>query len=188
MTHFDLSRRGALLQFLLTCATCAWIGAIAWIAKEPLLFPAFGATTFIVFWVPHLPPAAPRNAICAHLAAAAIGWLALRALGPSNPWLADAPEWLAKVGAPSLALGVTCFVMHATRWIHPPAGATTLIFAMGMLTRPLDIAMIGLGIAGACASAWVAHRATGRPYPLWAPNPAPVMPSHAGEERLRRSA
>lgn len=178
-----------LFQVVLTGATCAWIAALTWKSGQPFLFPSLGASTFIVLWVPHLPPAAPRNAICSHVVGAVIGWLALTALGHANPWFADEPLWLGKIGAPTVALGATCFFMHTTGFVHPPAGATTLGFAMGMLTNPLAIGVVGLGAVGVCASAWIAHRAMGRLYPLWSPmKHTPASLARVAEELVRRSA
>lgn len=178
MSLHEPSPRAAILLFAFTAAACALVAAIAWWSGEPLFFPALGATTFIVFWAPEQPAAAPRNALGAHVAGAIVGWLAFRYLGPSSPFGGGSATWLSKIAAPALALGVTSVVMLLARLPHPPAGATTLIFATGLLARPTDIAAIGSGVLCVAGLAWCAHRLTGRNYPLWSARRGPSLPSH----------
>ena len=65
------------------------------------------------------PLAQPRNLVGGHLISALIGVTAYKLLSP-YPWLAAA-----------LAVATSIAVMHATKTLHPPGGATALIFVMG---------------------------------------------------------
>ena len=50
---------------------------------------------------------------------------------------------------------------------HPPAGATTLIVALGIISRPRELAVIEVAVFLLVAQALVINRLAGLPYPLW---------------------
>ncbi|GAA0654337.1 hypothetical protein GCM10010193_00570 [Kitasatospora atroaurantiaca] len=56
---------------------------------------------------------------------------------------------------------------------HPPAGATTLIVAMGLLRTPGQLAVIMLAVVLLVVQGLLVNRLAGIPYPLWRPLPAP---------------
>ncbi len=120
------------------------IGALTLWTRTPLLFPALGASAFILTAFPSAPPAAPRNVIGAHTLAAAAGWLCFWAFGlvPGGASILSGGGW-EHVLAPALALGITTGLMLALDLAHPPAGATTLIVSLGFLPQPWHIAMVG---------------------------------------------
>ncbi|MFH1597209.1 MAG: HPP family protein [Pseudomonadota bacterium] len=66
-----------------------------------------------------VPLAQPRNLLGGHIISALIGVTAFKLLVP-HLWLAAA-----------LAVATSIAVMHATRTLHPPGGATALIAVMG---------------------------------------------------------
>jgi len=51
---------------------------------------------------------------------------------------------------------------------HPPAGATTLIISLGIVTKPSHLAVIELAVALLTVQAIVINRTAGLDYPLWA--------------------
>jgi CBS-domain-containing membrane protein len=62
-----------------------------------------------------------------------------------------------RVLAAALALGVTTAVLALVDRPHPPAGATTLIVALGLLDSPSELAAMGIAfvlLTGLCA-VWV---------------------------------
>lgn len=65
------------------------------------------------------PLAQPRNVLGGHVLSALIGVCAAQALG-ATPWLAAA-----------VAVATAIAVMHLTRTLHPPGGATALIAVIG---------------------------------------------------------
>lgn len=85
----------------------------------PLLIGSFGATAVLVYGVPHSPFAQPRNVLGGHVLSALTGVAAQNLLG--------ATPWLAAAAAASTAI----VVMHVTRTLHPPGGATALIAVIG---------------------------------------------------------
>jgi CBS-domain-containing membrane protein len=54
---------------------------------------------------------------------------------------------------------------------HPPAGATTLIVSLGIISKPRELVIIEAAVFLLVAQALVINRLAGLPYPLW--NAAP---------------
>lgn len=50
---------------------------------------------------------------------------------------------------------------------HPPAGATTLIVSLGIISRPKELAIIEAAVFLLVTQAIVINRLAGLPYPLW---------------------
>jgi CBS domain-containing membrane protein len=82
------------------------------------LIASMGASSVILFAVPHSPMAQPWPLVGSHLLSAVIGVAC--ALWLPNLWLA--------AGA---AVGLSIFAMYMTQSLHPPGGATALIPVIG---------------------------------------------------------
>lgn len=54
---------------------------------------------------------------------------------------------------------------------HSPAGATTLIVSLGLLSKPLDLFIIEITVLLLTLQALIINRLTGLPYPLWENRP-----------------
>ncbi len=80
-----------------------------------LLIGSFGASAVLIYGAIKSPLAQPRNLLGGHLIAALIGVTMVKICGPYL-WLAAA-----------LAVSLSIAVMHATKTLHPPGGATALI-------------------------------------------------------------
>lgn len=50
---------------------------------------------------------------------------------------------------------------------HPPAGATTLIVSLGIISRPRELAIIEIAVFLLVAQALLINRIAGLPYPVW---------------------
>ena len=110
----------------------SWIGAflgialVAWVdhyffdgTDLSLMIGSFGASAVLIYGAPRSPLAQPRNLIGGHVLSAIVGvtcWI----LFHHYPWLAEA-----------MAVATAIAVMHATRTLHPPGGATSLIAVIG---------------------------------------------------------
>lgn len=149
------------------------IGIMAGVALAtgaPFVFPSLGPTAFLVFYTPLLPAASPRNTICGHAVGVAAGYSSLVLFG-----LADAPPALshgvdgARVAAVALSLGLTSGAMVWLRVPHPPAGATTMLVSLGLLTAPTHLAVLLVAVVLLTFQAIAINRLAGIPYPLWAP-------------------
>jgi len=147
--------------------TMAAIGALAVWWAEPFVFPPIGATLFILFAFPLAQEANPRNVVGGHLIGLAAGIVALLIFG-----LVDVPpdttdlDWN-RLGAIVLSLAVAVSVLMGLRVLHIPAVATTLVVAMGLLSRPQDWAFMVIGVIVATALAVAINRLAGIPHPFW---------------------
>jgi CBS domain-containing membrane protein len=75
---------------------------------------------------------------------------------------------LNRVGAIALAVALTGGVLRLLRSAHPPAGATTIIVASGLLAKPQQILDILIGVLLLTIAGWLLNRAMGVPAPKWA--------------------
>jgi CBS-domain-containing membrane protein len=80
---------------------------------------SFGATAVLVYGIPNSPYSQPRNLIGGHIISAIVG-VSCALLLSSLPELAAAT-----------AVALSLILMHVTRTVHPPGGATTLIAVIG---------------------------------------------------------
>ena len=110
----------------------SWIGAFLGIAAVALInynifkgtdlfmiIGSHGASAVLIFGAIRSPLAQPRNLIGGHIISALIGVTAYNLLN-SHIWLAS-----------SVAVATAVAVMHATKTLHPPGGATALIAVIG---------------------------------------------------------
>ncbi len=102
------------------------IGTVAWLNQHllagtdlVLMIGSFGASAVLVYGAVRSPLAQPRNLVGGHVLSALVG-VACRDLIPHSPWLAAA-----------VAVATAIAVMHLTRTLHPPGGATALIAVTG---------------------------------------------------------
>lgn len=110
----------------------SWIGAFLGIALVALInynifnetdlvmiIGSFGASAVLIYGAIRSPLAQPRNLIGGHVISAVIGVTTYNLLN-SHMWLAS-----------SIAVATAIAVMHATKTLHPPGGATALIAVIG---------------------------------------------------------
>lgn len=110
----------------------SWVGsflgisAVAWIHYSLLpgsdllmLIGSFGASAVLLYGAVKSPLAQPRNLMGGHVLSAVIGVAAYTVLGEQL--------WLAAATAVATAIAV----MHLTKTLHPPGGATALIAVIG---------------------------------------------------------
>lgn len=122
---------------------------------------SFGASAVLIYGAPRSPLAQPRNLIGGHVLSALVG-VAIYYILPNPIWLSAA-----------LSVSLAIAVMHITKTLHPPGGATALIAIIG----GDRIHALGFGYAimpvfiGACLMlivAWIANNSVrGRRYPLY---------------------
>jgi CBS-domain-containing membrane protein len=122
----------------LSVVVLAVAGAIGIALKQPWLFPSLAPTLMVLAETPDEPAAHPRNVLVGHLVGIAAGLLALEATGlRSHPSAVQEGLSTRRVVAACIAIAVTALVLQLVRCAHPPAGATTLIVALGILrTNP----------------------------------------------------
>jgi CBS-domain-containing membrane protein len=110
----------------------SWVGSFLGIAAVSLIhyklidqvglmmiIGSFGASAVLIYGAIRSPLAQPRNLLGGHILSAFIGVTAFQWLG-SEPWLAA-----------SVAVSTSIALMHLTKTLHPPGGATALIAVIG---------------------------------------------------------
>lgn len=148
----------------------AIMAAAALATGQPFIFPSLGPTAFLLFYTPLLASASPRNTVAGHLIGVIAGYLALVLFGLVTAGVAmQEGVTPARVLAAAFSLGVTSGVMVWLHVPHPPAGATTLIVSLGIITKPPQLAVLMLAVLLIVGQALVINRLAGVAYPLWAP-------------------
>ena len=110
----------------------SWVGgflgiaAVAWASRLlfeghdlNLIIGSFGASAVLIYGAVRSPLAQPRNLMGGHFFSAVVGVTCYKLLHDA-PWLAE-----------SVAVATAIGLMHATRTLHPPGGATALIAVLG---------------------------------------------------------
>ncbi len=147
----------------------ALMALAAYLTGAPLVFPSLGPTAFLLFYTPRAAAASPRNTLAGHTIGVLAGYASLAAFGLTTAGPAGGHEvTAARVGAAALSLGLTAGFMVWLRVPHPPAGATTLIVSLGVITEPADQAVVMLGVLLLLVQGFVINRLAGIDYPLWA--------------------
>lgn len=99
-----------------------------------LIIGSIGASAVLLFGAIRSPLAQPRNLVGGHALSALIGvtvhLLLVREAAAPGVFLAIEP-FIISIATPALAVGLSIAVMHATRTLHPPGGATALVAVIG---------------------------------------------------------
>jgi CBS-domain-containing membrane protein len=165
----------AAFMFVNGFVTIGLLAVLAMVTRTPFVFPSLGPTAFLFFFTPTLPTASPRNTIYGHAIGIACGAGALWLTG-----LAHAPPAMVvgvdamRVFAAALSLASTGALMILCKAAHPPAGATTLIISLGIVTKPPHLALIEGAVALLTVQAIAINRLAGVDYPLWAARKPPA--------------
>lgn len=159
----------AAFMFVNGFISIAIVSVLAMITDAPLVFPSLGPTAFLLFFLPGSPTATPRHTLLGHGIGILCGYGALWVTG-----LVHAPPALAtgvdpaRVLAAALSLATTGALMILLKAAHPPAGATTLIISLGIITTPKHLVLIEIAVALMILQALAINRLAGVDYPLWA--------------------
>jgi CBS-domain-containing membrane protein len=105
------------------------IGAVAYVSYDlvdrtdlVMVIGSFGASAVLIYGAIKSPLAQPRNLMGGHIFSALVGVASYQLL-TAHVWLAAA-----------VAVATAIAVMHATKTLHPPGGATALIAVIGSET------------------------------------------------------
>lgn len=100
-------------------ALVAWLGEFVLAGSDlTLTIGSYGASAVLLYGAPRSPLAQPRNLVGGHFLSALVGVLCWQLLA-ATPWSA------------ALAVATAIALMHLTRTLHPPGGATALIAVIG---------------------------------------------------------
>ncbi len=161
--------------------TIGLLALLALFTASPFVFPSLGPTAYLFFFSPLAEASSPRNTILGHAIGLICGYVSFAVttgLGP--PFAAHGEVHLPRVLAAALSLAATGALMALLRVSHPPAGATTLIVALGIISQPKELVVIEIAVVLLTAQAFVINRVAGIPYPLWSSPTAAGTPSIPG--------
>jgi len=162
------NRGNALYTALGSLLTIGLSGLLAWALDEPLVFPSLGATAFLFFETPMAEVASIRNTIIGHTVAVAVAFVWLEVFGlVGDPSAIETGFTADRVACVALSLAFTGGILRLLRAAHPPAGATTVIVSIGLLTTADELAILLAGVALLSLAAWCLNRAMGVPAPAW---------------------
>jgi CBS-domain-containing membrane protein len=112
-----------LLSFVGSCVALYLIGLLHALSMDiaglPFIMAPFGASAVLVFGAFRSPLAQPRNVIGGHVLSAVVGVTVYQFVG-DNPAIAA-----------SLAVAAAIALMHLTKTLHPPGGATAFVTSTG---------------------------------------------------------
>lgn len=172
--HYARTPILALFSFINGCISIGLMSILALVTHSPFVFPSLGPTAFLFFYTPNAPSASPRNTLVGHAVGVLAGYfsLVITGLTTAGPALAVGVTW-PRVIAAALSLGLTAGLMVLLRSPHPPAGATTLIISLGILTKPWQLLLLLIAVVLLTVQAFTINRLAGIPYPLWNPRREP---------------
>lgn len=169
LRHYSERQVWALFMFLNGFITIAILAGVAMMSGTPFVFPSLGPTAFLFFFTPRVPAASPHHTVYGHAIGIICGFAALWVFG-----LQHAPPALttgvsaARAAAAALSLASTGALMILFKAAHPPAGATTLIVSLGIVTSPFHLLVIEIAVIVLTIQAIAINRLAGIDYPLWA--------------------
>jgi CBS domain-containing membrane protein len=142
------------------------IGLAAAVTARPFIFPSLGPTAIMQFANPLDENSSPRHVLIGHFVGAVSGYAALAMTGLLGVPLTE-HVGAHRVVAAAIALALTAGILLLLRAEHPPAGATTLIVALGILPRLEDFLFLMAAVFALTVIAFAVNRAMGVAYPLW---------------------
>jgi CBS domain-containing membrane protein len=147
----------------------AVLSTVALVTNTPFVLPSLGPTAILFFFHPMSASASPRHALWGHGIGILCGYGSLVVMGLQHAG-SGVTEGIGvrRLFAVALSLGVTAFFMVLMKVAHAPAGATTLIVSLGIITRPWHLVVIEIAVALLCLQALAFNRLAGLKYPLWA--------------------
>ena len=183
-THVELLLERLRLPFLLrhlppklvwttyVCINCfvsiALLAVLAEVSGNPFVFPSLGPTAYLFFFSPLAEVSSPRNTILGHAIGLICGYAAFMLTGMhAFSQVANAGIYWPRILSAALALAATGALMVLFSVSHPPAGATTLIVALGILAKLQYLFVIEVAVILLTAQAWVFNHLAGLPYPKW---------------------
>jgi CBS domain-containing membrane protein len=148
--------------------TIALLALLSLVTGSPFVFPSLGPTAFLFFFSPLSESSSPRNTIFGHAIGLVCGYAAfVFAVASSAPFGMNPGVHGPRVLAAALSLSATGALMALLRVSHPPAGATTLIVSLGIISQPKELVIIEVAVILLTIQAFAINRLAGIPYPIW---------------------
>lgn len=128
----------------------AVVGTFAWVTGLPALFPSLGPSAFVLATYPDGEASDPRRVVFGHVVGVVAGLAAYHLLA-SGVVVTEQVAPFSSVGLRLAASSVLAIVLTVVGMLrlgvrHPPACATTLIVALGLLSTPFQGALIVVAV------------------------------------------
>jgi len=168
LAHLPPGAVWASYVFVNSFFTIGVLAALAFLTHNPFVFPSLGPTAYLFFFTPLAETASPRNAVLGHAIALCCGFAAFSVTGMGHlpVGLAGESYWRRVLSA-ALSLSLTGAIMVLLRVSNPPAGATTMIVSLGIISKPEYLVTIEVAVVLLTAQALAINRLAGLPYPIW---------------------
>jgi hypothetical protein len=172
----------AAVLFVGAFAVLAAAGLTAAVSKETLLFPSLGPTAMLFFARPLPPETSVGTTVLAHWIGIVVGFGCLLLFGLLHAGSAvasgvDGP----RLAAAALSVAATAAILRLLRTPHAPAGASTLIVSLGVLTSGRQLAMMAGSVVLVALLGWAINLLVGTQVPWW---PDRTSPAHDVGEQL----
>lgn len=169
---------------LMSAAMILLVGLLGLATGRPWLGPSLGPTIILVTMSPAHPTARGWNIVAGHFIGLAAGLAVVALLGAQNapnPIQTGQLEPI-RVAAATLAVLLTSLGGIIARASHPPAAATTLLVALGAISKPEQVFATIVGVLIVAVAGEAVRR-----YRLDRPTPAERMapPASAARVKLR---
>jgi CBS domain-containing membrane protein len=172
----------SLYVFVNSFITIGVLALLALVSRNPFVFPSLGPTAYLLFFSPLAKTSSPRNTIFGHAIGLMCGYAAFVITGAGAlPFGVHPGIFWPRILAAALSLSATGAFMVLLDVSHPPAGATTLIVSLGIISRPRELVIIEVAVFLLVAQGLVINRLAGLPYPLWNAG-ASIKPVNADSE------
>jgi CBS-domain-containing membrane protein len=166
--HFPPRLVRSLYVFVNGFITIGVLALLALMSHNPFVFPSLGPTAYLLFFSPLGKTSSPRNTILGHAVGLVCGYAAFVVTGAGAlPFGVHPGIFWPRILAAALSLSATGAFMVLLDISHPPAGATTLIVSLGIISNPSELIIIEVAVFLLVAQALVINRLAGLPYPLW---------------------
>jgi hypothetical protein len=136
------------IRALIALGFTALIAEASLATHVTLLFPSVAPSWMVVVHRPGMKGNHPFSILGAHYLGAGVALALLLVTG-----LYGAPSALeggfsqARILVAAISIGATALFEENTPFYHPPAAATTLLVALGLMTSPKDLVAIAVGVA-----------------------------------------
>ena len=168
LRHFPPRLVRTMYVFVNGFVTIGLLALLAFVTRNPFVFPSLGPTAYLLFFSPLADVSSPRNTVYGHAIGLACGYAAFVVTGAGVvPFGSHPGIFWPRILAAALSLSATGAAMVLSHVNHPPAGATTLIVSLGIIAKPHELIVIEIAVVLLVAQAFFINRLAGLPYPVW---------------------
>lgn len=168
LQHFPPRLVWALYVCINGFVTIGLLALLALLTESPFVFPSLGPTAYLFFFSPLAEASSPRNTILGHAIGLVCDYAAFALTAAyMPPFATHGVIHGPRVLAAALSLSATGTLMALFKVSHPPAGATTLMVSLGIISQPRELLIIEVAVVLLTAQALAINRLAGLPYPLW---------------------